>query len=990
LERELKVSEEELAEIYNNTPVIIILVDKDRRVRKANRLALEFAGRSQNEIFGLRGGEALRCLNSLNSPQGCGFSPECQVCAVRNTVLDTLETGVDHYNVEAKLPFIRGEEINELNLLISTSSLIIGGEKLVLASINDNTSSKNAEEKAIKEREKAELYLNLVSEIIVALDDDGIITLMNKKGHEILGYEEGELNGKNWFKTCLPPHDRDRVYDYFKKLMNGEMDVIEFYENPIYTKDGHERLIAWSTVLLKDRNGKITGLLSSGEDITEHNKAEAELKESEVKYKLIFEVIRDALYLIDQENGAVLDVNKAAESMYGYSREEWLTMKNTDVSAEPTKTQKATIDLPSHIPIRYHKKKDGTVFPIEMVVNSFILKDKRLIIATGRDITERRKAEKVISNLARFPSENPNPILRVTKESILYLNKVSESIFSTKEGDPLPELFQDAVIEAININTIKEIEIELNNRIYAIEIIPIKEEGYANLYARDITEHKKVEEEIGERVKELNCLYSVSKIVEKEVVEIEEMLTKAVELLPLAWQFSEVVCARIVVDGHKYKTKNYKDTNWKQSSNIIVNKEKVGLIEVIYLEEIPEFDDGPFLKEERHLIDELAKILGSYFERKKSDNALKESEDFSKSLLRSMMDGLSILDENGVHLDINPAFCKMTGFSREELIGTSPPHPYWPEEEYQNIEEAFQKTLEEKQIEFELIFKRKNGERFPVLVNPASIKDKNGNIISYFATVRDNTERVKTKKTLQESEEKYRNAYNRAEFYKDLFSHDINNILQSILSGILLNEIYINKPEGHEKLKETNNIIKDQVKRGANLVLNIRKLSQLEDPKIALKSIEICSFLEKSITFVKNSYKTRNINIQVDSIGEKFYVQGNEFLEDAFENVLINAVKYNESLNKEILIKISREQINGINYLKIEFKDNGIGIDDDKKKLIFQKGYMEGKSVSGMGLGLSLVKKIIETYNGDIWVEDRIKGDQSKGSNFIVLIPEVS
>ncbi len=81
---------------------------------------------------------------------------------------------------------------------------------------------------------------------------------------------------------------------------------------------------------------------------------EQKLKESEEKFRLLFDTIPDALYIIDQETGKILDVNKAAEEMYGYSREEWLQMKNTDVSAEPDKTKKATYELPSQIPIRYH------------------------------------------------------------------------------------------------------------------------------------------------------------------------------------------------------------------------------------------------------------------------------------------------------------------------------------------------------------------------------------------------------------------------------------------------------------------------------------------------------------------------------------------------------------------------------------------------------------------------------------------------------------
>ena len=108
-----------------------------------------------------------------------------------------------------------------------------------------------------------------------------------------------------------------------------------------------------------------------------------------------------------------------------------------------------------------------------------------------------------------------------------------------------------------------------------------------------------------------------------------------------------------------------------------------------------------------------------------------------------------------------------------------------------------------------------------------------------------------------------------------------------------------------------------------------------------------------------------------------------------FENILINAIRHNNNAQVEIIVRVSKFQENKTDYVKIEFIDNGMGIEDSQKDIIFQRGYEEGKSTSGMGLGLSLVKKILQIYDGKIWVEDRVKGNPSEGSNFIVLIPEV-
>ena len=243
---------------------------------------------------------------------------------------------------------------------------------------------------------------------------------------------------------------------------------------------------------------------------------------------------------------------------------------------------------------------------------------------------------------------------------------------------------------------------------------------------------------------------------------------------------------------------------------------------------------------------------------------------------------------------------------------------------------------------------------------------------------------------LQKSEKKCREAYNRTEFYRDLLAHDINNILQSILSGMLLNEMYIENPKNLEELKSTMRIIKEQVWRGSKLVSNVHKLSQLEKTEILIEQIEVCKILKKSITYAKNAFQDRNVNIQVDSVGETLHIQANNLLEDVFENILINAVKYTENPTVEIIVKISKEQKENINYIKMEFIDNGIGVDDTRKKNIFLRGHNEDKYVRGMGLGLSLVKIIIKNYYGKIWVEDRVKGDHSKGCNFVLLIPEMN
>ncbi len=246
-----------------------------------------------------------------------------------------------------------------------------------------------------------------------------------------------------------------------------------------------------------------------------------------------------------------------------------------------------------------------------------------------------------------------------------------------------------------------------------------------------------------------------------------------------------------------------------------------------------------------------------------------------------------------------------------------------------------------------------------------------------------------TKKEIKESEEKAIQAKNVAEFYKDLFTHDMNNILSNILASTELSSLYVEDQQKVEELKKMLKLSKDQAKLAANLVSNIRKLSNLEEGQITMVPTDAVVILNKAIEYILKSFQLRDIDIKIDNSYEKVIVQGNELLIDVFENILNNAVKYNFNSRIDINILFSKTQVDRMVYIKIEFRDNGIGIPDSNKEWIFQRAGKTNISGKGMGIGLSLVKKILTSYNGKIWVENVVQGDYKKGSNFVVTIPFV-
>ncbi len=136
---------------------------------------------------------------------------------------------------------------------------------------------KKSEEALREERDRAQHYLDVARTIIVVIKADQRISLINKKGCEILGYSEYEIVGKNWFDLFVPARMRDSVKETFGKLISGEIQPVEHFENPVVSRQGEERIIAWHNAILEDKYGKIIATLSSGEDITERKRAEEKL-----------------------------------------------------------------------------------------------------------------------------------------------------------------------------------------------------------------------------------------------------------------------------------------------------------------------------------------------------------------------------------------------------------------------------------------------------------------------------------------------------------------------------------------------------------------------------------------------------------------------------------------------------------------------------------------------------------------------------------------
>ena len=240
-----------------------------------------------------------------------------------------------------------------------------------------------------------QLVMTNTKEIIWAVDHNYCLLFANKKFQNAVVASQGKekLPGENVLSGQYPKEFLEFWKNNYTKCFNNEnIEVISIVPRP----EGLQYVENFLSPL-KDEYGLNCGAMVVSRDITEKKKIEQALKESEEKYRLLFNIESDALFVLNKDTWAIVDVNNSATQLYGFSREELLKMKAIELSAEPKKSIDAAKNNTGLIPLRYHRKKDGSVFPVEITFNDFEYQNHSLRIVAVRDNTIRNKAEKALS-----------------------------------------------------------------------------------------------------------------------------------------------------------------------------------------------------------------------------------------------------------------------------------------------------------------------------------------------------------------------------------------------------------------------------------------------------------------------------------------------------------------------------------------------------------------------------------------------------------------
>ncbi len=225
----------------------------------------------------------------------------------------------------------------------------------------------------------------------------------------------------------------------------------------------------------------------------------------------------------------------------------------------------------------------------------------------------------------------------------------------------------------------------------------------------------------------------------------------------------------------------------------------------------------------------------------------------------------------------------------------------------------------------------------------------------------------------------------RSEFYLDVMSHDINN-MNHVGMGYL--ELSLEKLRGHMESDDLANIEKayDALKHSSELIDNVRNIQKVMSDQIKPERIDLGQMLQEVIEKFSH-FPGRDITINYTPVTGR-YIMATGLFKEVFTNIVGNAIKHSDpTMPLTIDIGLSAVTVSGKEYHMVTVEDNGPGITDGLKKTIFARFKRGNKSTGGKGLGLYIVQMLVEEYNGEVWVEDRVPGDSSKGLKFIVMMP---
>ncbi len=368
--------------------------------------------------------------------------------------------------------------------------------------------------------------------------------------------------------------------------------------------------------------------------------------------------------------------------------------------------------------------------------------------------------------------------------------------------------------------------------------------------------------------------------------------------------------------------------------------------------------------------DELLKVTAS----------LRETQDYLESLINYANAPIIVWDPGFIITRFNRAFERLSGYAAGEVLGKDLSILFPPESRGESLD-RIKRTLAGEQWEsVEIPIRHKLGGTRIALWNSANIYAASGSMLATIAQGQDITARKQAEKELEEEKAQ-------AELYLDLMGHDISNMHQVAMMHL---ELAGDTMSTRGRLEAEDKALIDTafrtLERAARLIDNVRKLQKIKSGEYRMETVDLAKVLG-GVLDVYSGIPGRNITINYTPNGE-CPVRANPLLKDVFSNLVDNAVKHSGD-PLVIYVDICRIGLNGNSYYRVAIEDNGNGIPDEKKDEVFQRFGRGQTKARGTGLGLYLVKSLMEGFGGYVEGQNRILGDHTKGTRFLVYLPTI-